>query len=149
MKLSTTCALHNLQKPRREWAHRTRGKHTQFKPHWKAICITSHHGHMEMFSEKFSTQQQREDLLYMANNLSPQSRICSTKKPNQTATDCTFQTPPAISMLKLASNCILCFYFCSVILKILMFLFNSAWCEPLISPKSRPKSSPKYLCKYL
>lgn len=66
----------------------TRGKHTQFKPHWKAIWIhlTSPHGHMEMLSEKLSTQQQREDLLYLANKLSPQIRICCTKKPNQPQT---------------------------------------------------------------
>lgn len=59
----------------------TRGKHTQFKPHGKAICIyLTSCGHMEMLSKNLSTQQQREDLLYLANNLSTQSRICCTKK---------------------------------------------------------------------
>lgn len=130
------------QKPRGERAHRNEGEQHTAQTSLEGNLYPPHshvppHGHMEMISEKFSTQQQRADLLHLANTLL--HRICCI---NQTATDCTFQTPPAVNILKLAGNFILCFNFCSAILKIFVFLFKSAWSESLISTETRPNSSP-------
>lgn len=155
MKLST-CAPHNLQKARRERAHRNKGQaHTVqtslegnlYPPHIICIHLTGtwkcslRSSQLSSRGKIFCTWQitflHRAEFVVLK-NLIRQPQIA----PSRLHLQWTFWNLQVTAFYGF-------FKFCSVILKILMFLFNTAWSESLISTETRPSSSPKSLFKHL